>query len=199
MAPMFRPHCKGLPRGRKPCRAAILKAMFRVVSIVALGCAFVASLAQAADEGRLELKVADKATGKSLAARMHLKDPRGKAVRPPKVPFWKDHFVFDGSIVLELPLGTYSFELECGPEYKFSSGHFTLERKANDTETIEMQRFVEMKKEGWWSGDLHIHRPPAEIELLMRAEDLHIGPVITWWNNQNLFKDKALPAEPLVQ
>ena len=38
-----------------------------------------------------------------------------------------------------------------------------------------MSRFVEMKKEGWWSGDLHIHRPPQDIELLMRAEDLHIG------------------------
>ena len=74
--------------------------------------------------------------------------------------------------------------LNAGPEYKFQNGYFTLERNANDTKTIEMQRFVEMKKEGWWSGDLHIHRPPADIELLMRAEDLHIGPVITWWNNR---------------
>jgi hypothetical protein len=173
--------------------------MFRFASFFVLGVLFGASSARAADEGRLELKVADKATGMPLAARMHLKDPRGKVVRPPKVPFWRDQFVFDGSIVFELPLGMYTFELECGPEYKFNSGHFTLERKANDTKTIEMERFIDMKKDGWWSGDLHIHRPPAEIELLMRAEDLHIGPVITWWNNQNLWKGKPLPEKPLVQ
>ena len=58
-----------------------------------------------------------------------------------------------------------------------------------------MQRFVDMKKEGWWSGDLHIHRPPAEIELLMRAEDLHIGPVMTWWNNQNQWQGQAAARE----
>jgi len=46
---------------------------------------------------------------------------------------------------------------------------------------------------------LHIHRPPAEIELLMRAEDLHIGPVITWWNDKATWQGKKLPEKPLVQ
>jgi hypothetical protein len=178
-----------------------MKTIFRLAAAGALALLFgsPAAFCHAADEGKLLIKVVDKATKQPRAARMHLKDGRGRPVRPPKVPYWRDHFVFDGQIQLELPLGAYTFELECGPEYKFDSGHFTLERNANDTSTIEMQRFVEMKKEGWWSGDLHIHRPPADIEQLLRAEDLHIGPVITWWNNQNLWKDKPLPKEPLVQ
>ena len=152
-----------------------------------------------AAEGRLEVRVVDKGSGQSLAARMHLKDGRGKAVRPPKVPFWRDHFVFDGVIGLELPLGNYTFELECGPEYKLQTGYFTLERDANDTKTIEMQRFVDMKKEGWWSGDLHIHRPVEEMELHMRAEDLHVAPVMTWWNNRNQWQGLSLPKNPLVK
>lgn len=150
--------------------------------------------------GQLELKAVDKATGQPLAARVHLKNPAGKAAKPAaKVPYWRDHFAFDGSVTLELPNGTYTFELECGPEFKLASGQFTLERDSIDTKTVEMERFVSMKKEGWWSGDLHIHRPPADIELLMRAEDLHIGPVMTWWNNQNLWKEKVLPQQPLVK
>jgi hypothetical protein len=156
-------------------------------------------LAFAAEEGRLEIRTVDKATGQPIAARMHLKDIRGKVIRAPMLPFWRDHFVFDSTLVLEMPLGSYSFELECGPEYKTQTGHFTFERNSNDTKTIEMERFVDMKKEGWWSGDLHIHRPPAEIELLMKAEDLHVGPVMTWWNNRNEWKGKKLPAEPLVK
>jgi len=174
--------------------------MYRTqLMIAALLALMLAGLLNAADQGRLEIRAIDKGSGQPIAARMHLKNPKGQPVKPPKMPFWKDHFVFDGTIVLELPLGTYTFEIESGPEYKFQTGYFTLERNANDTKTIEMQRFVEMKKEGWWSGDLHIHRPPSDIELLMRAENLHIGPVITWWNNQNLWQGKKLPDKPLVQ
>src|SRR5581483_7363180 len=91
--------------------------------------------ARGADEGRLVINALDKATGQPIAARMHLKDARGKVIRPPKVPFWKDHFVFDGTIMLDLPLGTYLFEIESGPEYKFQNGSFTLERNSNDTKT----------------------------------------------------------------
>src|SRR6266480_444885 len=92
---------------------------------IALVLASSAVLVRAADQGRLEVRAIDKATGQPVAARMHLKDAKGKPVKPPKVPFWKDHFVFDGTIVLDLPLGTYAFELECGPEYKLSTGYFT--------------------------------------------------------------------------
>jgi hypothetical protein len=168
----------------------------RIVSF-AVATLFTASASAAT--GELELRVVDKDTGKPIAARIHLKDPKGKPVKPPKVPFWKDHFVFNGAILLELTTGMYTFELETGPEYRTQAGYFQIERGATDTKTVEMTRAVDMKKEGWWSGDLHIHRPPQDIELLMRAEDLHIGPVLTWWNKQNPWNDQPLPEQPLVQ
>jgi hypothetical protein len=40
-----------------------------------------------------------------------------------------------------------------------------------------------------------VHRPVEDVELLMRAEDLDFAPVITWWNNNNLWKDRAIPRE----
>lgn len=155
--------------------------------------------ALAAEKNELRFQVIDKETRQPLAARMHLRDPKGKPVKPPKAPYWKDHFVFGGVILLELPAGMYTFDLECGPEYRTQTGYFSLERGAADTKIVEMSRFVEMKKEGWWSGELHIHRPPEDIELLMKAEDLHVGPVIIWWNDRNTFKDKAPPEKLLVQ
>ncbi len=152
---------------------------------------------QTARCGELEFTAIDKETQAPVAARMHLKDQRGRVVRPKGVPFWKDHFVFDGKIVLDLKPGHYTFEIERGPEYRFRSGYFEMERDGADTKTIEMIRFVDMKKEGWWSGDLHIHRSPEDIELLMRAEDLHIGPVITWWNDRNVYAQGKFPEKPL--
>ena len=66
--------------------------------------------------GELELNVVDDGTGQPMAVRMYLKDQRGRIRKPPRVPFWKDHFVFAGQIVLELPEGRYTFEL--GPEQR---------------------------------------------------------------------------------
>jgi len=163
----------------------------------------------ASGQGKLEIRVVDKQTGQPTAVRMHLKDRRGRPVRPPaKTVHWRDHFVFDGKIQLELPNGDYSFELERGPEYKVRHGSFTIGRGAKDSHAFEMERFVDMKQEGWWSGELHVHRPriagrqPESLDvipLLMRAEDLHVAPIITWWNDDNFWKDRPLPESRLVR
>jgi hypothetical protein len=64
---------------------------------------------------------------------------------------------------------------------------------------LKLKRFVDMPGKGWWPGDLHVHRPVGDIELLMQAADLHVAPVITWWNKQNLWANQELPVQPLVQ
>ena len=137
---------------------------------------------QAAREGRVTLRAVEQPGGQLVPVRMHLRDRRGRPVRPPRVPFWHDHFVFNGELTLELKPGRYQFEMERGPEYRTLSGEFTISRNSGDTHDLEMRRFVDMKKEGWWSGDLHVQRKLKDVELLMRAEDLHVAPVISWWN-----------------
>ena len=71
---------------------------------------------------------------------------------------------------------------------------------------VELQRLADLAKEGWWSGELHVHRPVAEVPLLMQAEDLHVAPVITWWHNRKINRNlwdgtgtERLPADPLVR
>jgi hypothetical protein len=176
----------------------------RLLALPALVCAATAAVprsAFAAGNERLVLKVTDRDTGKPLAVRMHLKNSKGVAVKVLKVPYWKDHFAFDGEITLELPRGSYTFELERGGEYLERTGHFTIEAFANDTKTVDMKRFIDMSKNYWFSGDLHVHRAPQEIELLMRSEDLHIAPVVTWQNKFNYYTraKQRPPAERLVR
>jgi hypothetical protein len=38
-----------------------------------------------------------------------------------------------------------------------------------------------------------------DIELLMRAEDLHVAPVITWWNSRGPWTTNPLPTEVVVR
>ena len=149
--------------------------------------------------GQLEVKVVDADSGELLSARMHLRNAKGKPVKPPRVPYWHDHFVFDGRVLLDLPNGNYEFDIERGPEYKVVSGYFMIDPGANDSKVVELKRFVNMKKEGWYSGDLHIHRAPQEVPLLMLAEDLHVAPVITWSNEADAYKGKLVPKELLVE
>ena len=160
--------------------------------------------AHAARAGEFTIKAVDAETRQPVACRMHLKNMAGRPVNPARflkgvrLPFWRDHFVFAGEVTLALPPGTYSFELERGPEFRDWSGHFTLQRDSKDERTVEFHRTCHMAAEHWWSGDLHVHRSLEDIELLMLAEDLHVAPVITWWNNQQLAPDK-MPAQPVVR
>jgi len=156
--------------------------------LVSTGVAALSANLTAARGGQLRIEVVDAESGQPVAVRMHLKNAQGKPVRPPQVPFWKDHFALDGQITLKLPNGRYTFEIERGPEYRDYTGQFEIQSGANDQEQIEMHRIADMKAQGWWSGELHIHRPLDEIPLLMRAEDLHVAPVITWWRGRSRWK-----------
>jgi hypothetical protein len=148
------------------------------------------------ETGKLALAVHEKEPGRPVPCRVHLQDPAGKPVRAPGLPFWNDHFVCPGTVELELPPGRYAYEIERGPEYGLLRGAVTVRADATEKLALRLERLADLAAEGWWSGELHVHRPPADVELLMRAEDLHIAPVITWWNNRNLWDQQPLPTEP---
>lgn len=136
-------------------------------------------------KGKAILTVRDKKSGQTLPCRIHLHDAAGKPQRAGAFPFWNDHFVCDGNATVELAPGRYSYEVERGPEYSAARGAFLVPAKDSVAVTVTLERLAELAAEGWWPGDLHVHRAVEDIELLMRAEDLHIAPVITWHNGRS--------------
>ena len=48
-----------------------------------------------------------------------------------------------------------------------------------------LRRLANLPAEGWYAGDLHIHRPPADMAVLVLSSDIQIAPVITWWNHRS--------------
>ncbi len=149
-------------------------------------------------DARLELTIIDRGTRKPTPGRVHLKNSAGRPVLCEALPSWRDHFVCPGHVQMALPSGDYSYEIERGPEYLRAAGAFTISAGTNLTMVVTLERLADLAAEGWWSGDLHVHRPIKDIELLMQADDLHIAPVMTWWNKQNLWAKQPLPAKPLV-
>lgn len=150
----------------------------------------------AAAGGELTLTVLDEQTGQPIPCRMHLRNERNRPQRAAKTLFYHDHFVFPGTVKIKLPRGTYQFIIERGPEYLDRNGYFVMENQAKDEKTVELRRACNLADEGWWSGDLHVHRAAKDIELLMLAEDLHLAGVVAWTNKKNEWT-KAMAERPV--
>ena len=137
----------------------------------------------------MQIDIVDKATGQPIPARMHLN--HGRQVAPsttakprPKRPVklnmpgsaeFGGHFYIDGTAKLPMKVGQFTFELEATPEYLNQSGGFEIQRHADDSKKIEMRRFVDLEKEGWYGGDLDVNRNAKDLPLIMRAEGLQRG------------------------
>ncbi|MBM3841480.1 MAG: hypothetical protein FJ398_26740 [Verrucomicrobia bacterium] len=167
-------------------------------SALCFWCVAIASL-QAQQTAPVTITVTERGSGKQVPCRIHLKDAGGKPVRAPELPFFRDHFVCPGKVRLELPVGNYTCEIERGPEYSVASGTLQVRERTESDWGFQLSRLADLAGEGWWSGELHVHRPVQDIELLMAAEDLHVAPVITWWNNRNLWATNRPPEKLRVR
>src|SRR4051794_31912897 len=136
-------------------------------------------------DGELTVEIVDSATGQPIAARMHLYSGRNvgsaaSAKRPVKLNMpgsaeFGGHFYIDGKATLPLQVGPYTFELEAGPEYLTQNGQFEIGRHADDSKRIEMKRVTDLAKEGWYGGDLDVHRKNTDLPLIKRAEALQLA------------------------
>ena len=152
-----------------------------------------------AAQGELELTVLDKDTNQPVTVRAQLTNTRGRRVRPRGVRAYGNSFIVPGTIVMRLAPGQYFFEISRGPEYHLISGNLTMNSGATDNKQVVIPRFVHMKQQSWWSGDLHVELPPQDVSTLLSAEDLHIAPVVTWSNASNRWQDRSIPRPLLIQ
>jgi hypothetical protein len=140
--------------------------------VVATTCPYVRGAPRA--DGQLEIEVVDKETGQPIAARIHLQTTRKRPV-PLKLPgtaAFGDHFYIDGRLALPLRRGQFVFDIDAGPEYRTQTGHFEIDRHADDAKQIEMTRFADLAKEGWYAADLDFDRPKRDLPPILRAEHL---------------------------
>ncbi len=159
-------------------------------------------LVAAGGPGTLKMRIVEKlpaGEGPLLPARVHLSGPDGKAVRAPGLPFFHDHLSCEGSLSLSLAPGTYRFEVERGPEYRRAAGAIDVEAGKTAERTVLLERWIDLAARGWWSGETHVHRPLTEMPLLLRSEDLHLAPVLTVWNQKDLWRGTPLPERLIVE
>jgi hypothetical protein len=104
---------------------------------------------------------------------------------------------------LLLPPGTYEVTWTRGPEYLPRSRELVVRGGPEQHERFELERWIHLAKQGWYSGDHHVHAAgcshydsptagvgPDDMMRHIRGEDLNVGCVLSWgpcWQHQKQF------------
>jgi hypothetical protein len=106
--------------------------------------------------------------------------------------------VREGARIVLSP-GEYRIRVEKGPEYEPFAQKIFLNFGETRRLDAEIPRIVNLNAEGWYSGDMHIHRPAKDMADILRAEDLNIGPDITRHVGSGRKVPDPYPAEEFVR
>ncbi|MDH3745112.1 MAG: CehA/McbA family metallohydrolase, partial [Acidobacteriota bacterium] len=90
-------------------------------------------------------------------------------------------FYADGSIEVRLPTGAYSVRATKGIEYKRSSNTVLVEEGRVTRLDLDLDRWIDLPREGWFGADDHLHIPrphprfDRRLATWMEAEGLHVA------------------------
>ena len=148
------------------------------------------SLARA---GRLKVRVLDEEDSVT-PARIYLTGSDGRAYRPGEAlarvtnadygqPFGGDYYFYSGGdFQVDLPPGDATLEVVKGFEYRPVSQTVSIAPGASSTTEVRLQKPFDLRRQGWFSGDTHVHPNvyddhlirPADVLLIAKAEDLNL-------------------------
>lgn len=83
-------------------------------------------------------------------------------------------------IQLLLEPGKYRIRAERGKEFVPAETEITVGSEPSAFQ-LELKRFANMPKKGWYSGDTHVHRSMADLPNLVIAEDLNVALPLNYW------------------
>ena len=156
------------------------------------------SLARVASGALVTGEIVDQSTGKPLPARLYIQSDAGRWFFPTSsapgasaVRYQKQAGKATNSIerhttlsahpfTVELEPGGYTFTVERGKEFhplekRVEVGNEPLRVK------LPLRRWINMAARGWFSGDTHSHRDPADLPNVMLAEDLNVAHPMIYW------------------
>jgi hypothetical protein len=140
----------------------------------------------------------DEASGERLPARVYINGqdgawhfPTSESQSGSAVVYKKVNAQFPRSVemhttvsahpfTVDLPSGKYTIVVERGKEYFPRVQHVSVEKQPVHVE-LQLRRWIDMAKRGWFSGDTHVHRTLEELPNVMLAEDVNVTFPLTSW------------------
>jgi hypothetical protein len=144
----------------------------------------------------VKMRVRDE-NGSPTVAAFVIRDAQGRVYPSqakrlaPDLAFQPQIYRADGETV-RLAAGTYSIQCSRGPESLMKTQTLTVSETTREF-GYQVERWIDPAKQGWWSGDHHIHaagclhysRPtegvrPEDMIRYVTGEDLKVGANLTW-------------------
>ncbi|MCC6588357.1 MAG: hypothetical protein IT168_16815 [Bryobacterales bacterium] len=151
-------------------------------------------------------------SGQPIWARLEVHGPDGKMYQPAEgairdrtagartgKPYYPQSFVIRNQCVLNVPPGSYRLVAEHGPEYERVERTVEVTPHRPSKVDLKIPRWIDMRKKGWYSGDMHVHRPLDDLAALAQAEDLNYTVAFTMWNRRNMWADRPMPAKSIYE
>lgn len=104
----------------------------------------------------------------------------------PSIPYWHEPVMYQttGDFDIQLPDGEWRISVDHGMEYIPVTKTFRVDGETDIDIRIELRRWIDMPKRGWWSGDVHVHHPTVDKghrDFLLeyaKATDLHVVNIL---------------------
>lgn len=107
----------------------------------------------------------------------------------------ESHAVTDGRFEVEVPAGPTTVRVDRGSEFVPAVAEVELGPGRRREVCLRPQRWIDMNAAGWFSGDLHGHRTPADLPRLLRCEGLNFGSSIRTHNGADQWPEHPSMAE----
>lgn len=101
----------------------------------------------------------------------------------------ESHAVADGRFEVDVPAGPITVRVDRGSEFAPAVAEVELEAGRRREVRLRPRRWIDMNAAGWFSGDLHGHRAPADVPRLLRSEGLNLGSSIRTHNGADLWPE----------
>ena len=167
------------------------------------------------EPAQVHVRIADE-SGATTPVRVYLNGADGRAYTPegtlPRItnidygqPYGGEfYFYSDGEFTALVPPGAVHLEVVKGMEYTPVSRSLSLRAGDNDPLEIRLERPVDLRGEGWHSGDIHVHGniydqdliQPIQALRISKAEDLSVthllvcNDVAAHVNDRHLFEGR---------
>jgi len=117
----------------------------------------------------------------------------------PAYPFWREPAAYFVSqhFTITLPAGKWRLAVARGIETLPVFEEFSIAPNQVIERRIELKRWVDMPRLGWYSGDDHVHYPrlkPEHSEFLMtwaQAEDVHVANILRMGDIERVYFEQA--------
>ncbi|MDA0813219.1 MAG: CehA/McbA family metallohydrolase [Verrucomicrobia bacterium] len=110
----------------------------------------------------------------------------------PSIPYWKEPVMYQtsGDFSIQLPASEWRIAVDRGLEHIPVVKTITIAGESELKLQIELERWINLPANGWWSGDVHVHHPTlkdSHRQFLLhyaRACDLHVVNALEMGHHQ---------------